>query len=219
MFLATHLPAPLPTPSLSTSLLVEESSSPSTTAALEHFDTIIRRALGRSTFGFGPGTHLNATSENYWWARWLPTTDSILAATTMIVFFLGLFLVLLALKLVLGMLLLKFARNRYKGMKKREHESQPQPQPQPQTSTQTQTQAPPKDKEKEKETYNTEGRRIGSWGMTELDDDKRHYIYEDDTERLRVMKEKETRGREKSDKMGLNEFNKISRYDMVKRIW
>ncbi|RAL62676.1 hypothetical protein DID88_004519 [Monilinia fructigena] len=41
MFLATHLPPPLP--STATSLSVE--SSPATTAALEHFDTIVRKAL------------------------------------------------------------------------------------------------------------------------------------------------------------------------------
>ncbi|KUJ12332.1 DUF747-domain-containing protein [Mollisia scopiformis] len=183
MFLATHLPSPLPSPSLSTSLSVE-SSSPSTTAALDHFDTIIRRALGGSPL---PG---------HWM---IPDTDSLLAATTMIVFFLGLFLVLLALKLVLGMLLLKFARNRYKSMKKREHESQ--------------------SKNGEKENYNTEGKRLGSWGMTEMDEDKKRWIFEDDKEALRVGREKEAKWREKSERMGLQEFGKISRYEMVKRIW
>jgi F0F1-type ATP synthase membrane subunit b/b' len=148
---------------------------------------------------------LNSSEETWWWVR-LPNTDSILAATTMIVFFLGLFLVLLALKLVLGMLLLKFARNRYKGIKKREHESQTQSQ---------QSQG----KEKEKESYNTEGKRLGSWGMTEMEEDKKRWIYEDDKETLRSMKEKEGKWREKSDKMGIQEFGKISRYDMVKRIW
>ncbi|CZR52268.1 related to membrane protein [Phialocephala subalpina] len=204
MFLATHIPPPIPlssTTSSSTSL--SESSSPSTTAALEHFDTIIRRALGRSTFGFGPGTGLDGDGAGYW--SWMPDTDSILAATTMLVFFLGLFLVLLALKLVLGMLLLKFARNRYKSMKKREHESQKAPEA--------------SGKEKEKENYNTEGRRLGSWGMTEMDEDKKRWIYDDDKEHLRVMREKEQKWREKSERMGMQEFGKISRYEMVKRIW
>lgn len=205
MFLATHLPPPIPlssTTSSSTSL--SESSSPSTTAALEHFDTIIRRALGRSTFGFGPGTG-GGEGNGYW--SWMPDTDSILAATTMLVFFLGLFLVLLALKLVLGMLLLKFARNRYKSMKKREHEAQKQ-------SAQPDGQAQPP-----KENYNTEGRRLGSWGMTETDEDKKRWIYDDDKEHLRGMREKEQKWREKSERMGIQEFGKISRYEMVKRIW
>ncbi|KAE8453265.1 hypothetical protein EG329_011332 [Mollisiaceae sp. DMI_Dod_QoI] len=224
MFLATHLPPPINIPpnssaSSSTSLSVE-SSSPSTTAALEHFDTIIRRALGRSTFGFGSGTSTPGDGNGIWW---LPNTDSILAALTMLVFFLGLFLVLLALKLVLGMLLLKFARNRYKSMKKREHASQNSPQPQSQSqsqSSQTQVQAQSKpEKGPEKESYNTEGRRLGSWGMAETDDDKKRWIYEDDKETLRVLKEKEAKWREKSDRMGIQEFGKISRYEMVKRIW
>lgn len=99
-------------------------------------------------------------------------------------------------------------------MKKREHESQ----------TQNQTQQSQQGKDKDKDIHSNmnttaEGKRLGVWGMTELDDDKKRWIYEDDKETLRVMKEKEGRGREKSDRMGLNEFGKISRYDMVKRIW
>lgn len=86
-------------------------------------------------------------------------------------------------------------------MKKREHEAQAQ------------------GKEKEKESFDTEGKRLGVWGMTEMDDDKKRWIYEDDKETLRGMREKEGKWREKSDRMGIQEFGKISRYDMVKRIW
>ena len=187
MFLATHVTPQLP--STATSLSVE--SSPATTAALEHFDSIIRRALGRAAFGIpDPGASV----------RWyLPTTDDAIAALTMLVFFLGAFLVLLACKLVLGMVLLRFARNRYSSMKKRENQS-----------------------------YDTGGKRVGGWGMVEVDDDKRRWIYDDDPEGLKKLREREKNAKEKSEKTGEKgekgaggmDFSKISRYEMsAKRIW
>jgi hypothetical protein len=180
MFLATHLPPPIP--STATALSVE--SSPATTAALEHFDNIIRKALGRSAFGIP-----DPTATNRWY---LPSADDVIAALTMLVFFLGAFFVLLACKLVLGMLLLKFARNRYRSMKKREHQS-----------------------------YDTGGKRVGGWGMVEVDDDKKRWIYNDDPETLRKLKEKERAAKEKAEKEGVGQdFGKISRYEMsAKRIW
>ncbi|KAB8293777.1 hypothetical protein EYC80_009262 [Monilinia laxa] len=179
MFLATHLPPPLP--STATSLSVE--SSPATTAALEHFDTIVRKALGRSTFGLP-----NPNSTTPWY---LPSTDDVIASLTMIVFFLGAFFVLLACKLVLGMLLLKFARNRYRTMKKREHRS-----------------------------YETGGKRVGGWGMVEVDDDKKRWIYDDDPETLKKLRDKERLARDKEKVGAVNDFSKISRYEMAaKRIW
>lgn len=145
---------------------------------------------------------------------------------------------LLALKLVLGMVLLKFARDRYRGMKKREveslssqpsqppHSSQHQPSQPSQNPSQNQSKSenqsqnqPQPQPQKEKENFNTEGKRLGSWGMTELDDDKKRWIYDDERDTLRVMREKEAKWREKSERMGLQEFAKISRYEMVKRIW
>ncbi|KAM0125630.1 hypothetical protein ACHAO1_010522 [Botrytis cinerea] len=179
MFLATHLPPPLP--STATSLSVE--SSPATTAALEHFDTIVRKALGRSTFGLP-----NPDSITPWY---LPSTDDVIASLTMIVFFLGAFFVLLACKLVLGMLLLKFARNRYSTMKRREHRS-----------------------------YETGGKRVGGWGMVEVDDDKKRWIYDDDPETLKKLREKERLARDKEKVGAVHDFSKISRYEMAaKRIW
>ncbi|KAF7889342.1 uncharacterized protein EAF01_010835 [Botrytis porri] len=179
MFLATHLPPPLP--STATSLSVE--SSPATTAALEHFDTIVRKALGRSTFGLP-----NPNSITPWY---LPSTDDVIASLTMIVFFLGAFFVLLACKLVLGMLLLKFARNRYSTMKMREHRS-----------------------------YETGGKRVGGWGMVEVDDDKKRWIYDDDPETLKKLREKERLARDKEKVGAVHDFSKISRYEMAaKRIW
>ncbi|CZS96211.1 related to cytomegalovirus gH-receptor family protein [Rhynchosporium graminicola] len=177
MFLATHVPSPVA--STATALSVE-SASPATTAALEHFDNIIRRALGRSTFGIP-----DPLAKNPWY---LPSADDAIAALTMLVFFLGAFFVLLACKLVLGMLLLKYARNRYATMKKRENQS-----------------------------YTAEGKRLGIWGMSEVDEDKNRWIYDDDPETLKKMKEKEKIGKEKAEKS--QDFGKISRYEMIKRIW
>ncbi|KAL2069984.1 hypothetical protein VTL71DRAFT_14664 [Oculimacula yallundae] len=177
MFLATHIPSPVA--STATALSVE-SATPATTAALEHFDNIIRRALGRSTFGIP-----DPLATNPWY---LPSADDAIAALTMLVFFLGAFFVLLACKLVLGMLLLKFARNRYATMKKQEHQS-----------------------------YTAEGKRLGIWGMSEVDEDKKRWFYDDDPETLKKMKEKEKAGKQKAEKS--QDFGKISRYEMVKRIW
>jgi hypothetical protein len=179
MFLATHVPPPIP--STATALSVEgATTSPATTAALEHFDNLIRRALGRSTFG---------TSDNLISNPWyLPSADDAIAALTMLVFFLGAFLVLLACKLVLGMLLLRFARNRYQDLKKRENRN-----------------------------YNTEGKRLGAWGIVEMDEDKRRWLYDDDPENLKKLKEKERATKEKAG--AEQDFGKISRYELVKRIW
>jgi hypothetical protein len=184
MFLATKITPPIP--SVTTSLSVE-SASPATTAALEHFDTIIRRALGRSAFGIpSPSAHMK------WY---LPSSDDFIATLTMLTFFLGAFFVLLALKLVLGMILLRFARNRYADMKKREFQN-----------------------------YDTGGKRVGGWGMIEVDEDKRRWIHEDDAEGLRRLREKERVGREKAEKAVMegkaSDFSRVSRYEMsAKRIW
>ena len=179
MFLATHLPSTIP--STATDISAEPAESPVTTAAFEHFDKIIRRALGRSTFGIPDPT---ATSAWY-----LPTADDVIAALTMLTFFLGAFFVLLACKLVLGMLLLKFARNRYRDMKKREHIN-----------------------------YDTGGKRLGGWGMVEVDDAKKRWIYDDDPERLKNQKEKEKTGKSNKGDAG-QDLGNVSRFDMVKRIW
>lgn len=179
MFLATNVP--LPIPSTATSLSVDSTSttSPANTAALQHFDAIIRRALGRSSFGAG-----GDPATGSWWSA-----DDVIAFVTMLIFFLGVFFVLLALKLVLGMLLLGFARSRYKGMK-----------------------------EREKEGAGTGGRRIGGWGVVEVDDDKKRWIYQDDPEGARASREREKAMRDKQDKG--NDFSGVSRYTMAaKRIW
>lgn len=185
MFLATRVP--LPFPSTATSISLESATaSPATTAALQHIDDIVRRALGRSAFGAGDPTLAPKTS--FW------DVDNLIALTTMAGFFLILFLALLAFKLILGMCLLSFARRRYKGMKERENTS-----------------------------VHAEGRRVGGWGVVEVDEDKRRWIYQDDPDGARKLREKERDVKEKERRInreGGESFGGISRYAMAaKRIW
>lgn len=186
MFLATHLPPPLS--SSATALSVEsaaESTPTAAAAALEHFDNIIRMALGRSTFGVGPDGN-----PRPWYSL---SMDDIIASATFLLFFLVVYMVALICKLVLGMVLLRFARNRYRTMKEREQLS-----------------------------LDTKGKRVGGWGMIEVDDEKKKIIYESDLEGRKAMQEREKKAAEKEkagDKKGVD-FERVTRYEMAaKRIW
>ncbi|KPI39443.1 Endoplasmic reticulum membrane protein 65 [Cyphellophora attinorum] len=108
------------------------------------------------------------------------------------------FLVALAIKLILGMILLAFARNRYRSMKEREKEP----------------------------IYHVEGgRRVGGWGVVEVDEDKRRSIYDDDPDGLRALQEREARDKAKREShrgagVAVDSFDRVRRYEMVaKRIW
>ncbi|KAJ9667291.1 hypothetical protein H2201_002492 [Coniosporium apollinis] len=186
MFLATHMP--LPIPSTATSLAVESASaatSPATTAALAHIDAVFRRALGRSSFGAGA-----AAGDASWWSLSAWTLDDVIAFVTMGVVFLVAYLLLLTLKLVLGMALLSFARSRYRDMK-----------------------------ERERAVVDTAGKRVGGWGVVEVGEEKRRWIYADDPEGLRALREREERARSKEEKGG-DKLGGVRRYSMVaKRIW
>jgi len=177
MFVATHMPAPLP--SAKTALSTEATAAP--TAALAQLDGILRRALGKSSFGAG--------GESTGLFSW--SVDDAIALGTMVLFFLVLYLVLLLCKLVLGMILLSFARGRYRGMKERERES-----------------------------YDTHGKRVGGWGVVEVDDEKRRWIYDGDEEGLRKLRDREQRDREKRGKEEVLKLDGVGRYMMAaKRIW
>jgi hypothetical protein len=145
----------------------------STTAALsKHFDDLIRQ---------------------------LPTyisSSPAFANFSTILTFVLVFLVLLTLKLVLGMLLLAFARSRYRSMKEREEKKNP--------------------------IHHVEGgKRVGGWGVVEVDDDKRRWIYEGDEEGKRQLREREEREKIRREQgVGDGAFDKVKRYEMVaKRIW
>lgn len=188
MFLATHMPLPIPSTATAIENMTEAAdagSSPATTAALQHIDLVFRRALGRSSFGAAP------TSASNFLTGW--SIDDIIALSTMLLFFFVLYLFLLAFKLVLGMALLSFSRSRYKGMKERERAS-----------------------------YETQSRRVGGWGVVEVDEDKRRWVYEGDEEGLRHLREREARAREKAKGGGGAELklDGVGRYMMAaKRIW
>ncbi|KAF2421175.1 DUF747-domain-containing protein [Tothia fuscella] len=201
MFLATHMPPPLPSSGTSiVEVAANETVTPvTTTAALTHIDLLFRRALGRSTFGGATSSTSNTPTSSsfsflsYW------SLDDIIAFTTMLLVFLVIYLILLALKLVLGMVLLSLSRRRYRGMK-----------------------------EREKMVSDTDGKRIGGWGVTEVDEEKRRWIYRDDEVGLEKLRERDRRGerereRGKEGKEGKGsgvDFGRVMRYDMVaKRIW
>ncbi|KAF2210784.1 hypothetical protein CERZMDRAFT_44280 [Cercospora zeae-maydis SCOH1-5] len=182
MFLATHMPPSIPASATSLSLEAETTDTSSVImVALHNFDNVLRRALGSSTFGAGK----HAESTYRWW-----TLDDFIALATMVIFFLVIYLVFLALKLILGMALLSYSRNRYRDMKTREEQR-----------------------------VDTHGRRVGGWGAVEVDEDKRRWIYGDDLESLAKLKEKESRGRQQADQTTLK-LDNVDRYTMVaKRIW
>ena len=78
-------------------------------------------------------------------------------------------------------------------------------------------------KEREKESVHAEGRRVGGWGVVEVDEDKRRWIYMDDPEGARKSRERErAAAREKGEaRVGdASGFERVERYSMVaKRIW
>ncbi|KAL3479975.1 eukaryotic membrane protein family-domain-containing protein [Aspergillus californicus] len=123
------------------------------------------------------------------------------------------FVLLLIFKLILGMVLLTYARSRYKTMKQRETE----------TATPTPSSATPGVSEGNGATrprdYIVEGsRRVGGWGSVEVNEDHRRWIYVDDQESLRKLKEKESKAKSsRSDDLHLDH---VQRYEMAaKRIW
>ncbi|KAJ0348056.1 hypothetical protein COL26b_007292 [Colletotrichum chrysophilum] len=192
MFLSTRIPTPLPE-STQTSLSVESAtpSSPVMVAALDRLDTLLRDALGRAVYGYpyaSPGVKARS-----WWS-W--TSDDVIAAVTMIVVFFIAFLVLLVIKLLLGMILLRYSRNRYAKMKRKEHL----------VAT----------GQEERESYDTKGKRVGGYGHIEVTEDRRRWIHADEKEGLKGGK-----GRvQKAEKPPESDYNGVYRYEMVaKRIW
>lgn len=204
MFLATHMPAPIPR-STQTSLSVESSTptSPAVTAALDRLDNIIRNALGRSVYGLEDEPVLNATAtgtRRFSWLSW--NTDDAIAMVTLLLVVLIVWLVLLIVKLFLGMLLLRYSRDRYARMKIREHA----------VAT----------GKADKESYDAKGKRVGGFGAVELGDDRRRWIYADDPDGLKKVRDRDKKMEERREKGGDGEkdLSGVMRYEMVaKRIW
>lgn len=196
MFLAAHFPPPLPS---AVTGVVESgagaSPSAATTKAMEGLDAVIRKALGRATYG-------EPDVVRSWWS-W--DSDDLIAFIAMAAFFLGAFLALLAIKLVLGMLLLRWARGRYEGVESRARRN---------SSSNSKSS---KDKD-----LDTKGKRLGGLGIIELDDEKKEMIYQDDPKGLEELKKRERKWKEVAERErreGAN-FEGVSRYEMSgKRIW
>ncbi|ORY61676.1 eukaryotic membrane protein family-domain-containing protein [Pseudomassariella vexata] len=198
MFLATRLPPPL-SPTATTELSLESStpSSPAMIAALDRLDSLIRNALGRAVYGY---PYANPHVRPFW----AFTSDDAIAMVTMIIVFFLAWVVLLLLKLVLGMALLKYARENYATVRMQELNINH------------------KHPDKKENSYYQPGKRIGGWGHVEVGDERRRMIYADDPEGLKRMRERERKGEEASKKMvpGEDGLEKVSRYEMIaKRIW
>ncbi|KAI3333705.1 DUF747-domain-containing protein [Ustulina deusta] len=191
MFLATHIPSPMPT---STTELSVESSSPSSAAmvaAFEQLDTLIRHALGRAVYPH------ESSQDQPWWSF---SSDDVIALLTMLVFFFLTWIVLLIVKLLLGMLLLRYSHKRYTIMKLKEHAIATG--------------------KAEHENFSQPGQRIGAFSAVEIGDDRRKWIYEDDPEGLKSMRDRERKTQEKLKGKGEDGLVKVVRYEMVaKRIW
>ncbi|KAL0943071.1 cytomegalovirus gh-receptor family [Colletotrichum truncatum] len=192
MFLSTRIPTPIPE-STQTSLSVESAtpSSPVMVAALDRLDTLLRDALGRAVYGDPYGAS-NVKTRSWW--SW--NSDDVIAAVTMIVVFFIAFLVLLIIKLLLGMVLLRYSRNRYANMKRKEH----------MVAT----------GQEEREVYDAKGKRVGGYGHIEVTEDRRRWIHADEKEGLKGGK-----GRvQKTEKPPEGDYNGVYRYEMIaKRIW
>lgn len=172
MFLATHVPSPLPPSSASTTIAV-----PAPTA-------LFPEAVSAFLNNFLPDTPTRIPFTTI-------TPDALLTLLTTALAFLLVYLALLACKLLLGIALLHFARTRYRSMK-----------------------------ELEEQNFRAEGKRAGGWGIVEVDDEKKRWIYADDPDGLRKSQERENQARKpRAADGGINLMN-VDRYSMVaKRIW
>lgn len=206
MFLTAWLPQlPASTPSDTTSLSSihrHYSSAPSPSSAPFTLKTAIPNSINHIT-SFLQSIIANAT----------PPSAMSIPVFTIIIVLTG-YAVLLILKLVLGICLLSFARSRYKAMKIREQEELFRSTSGNVGQKSSQGSAPPRARE-----FVVEGgRRVGGWGVVEVEDDKKRWIYADDPEGLRKVKEREEKA--KSGKDTGVDIEGVKRYEMVaKRIW
>jgi hypothetical protein len=157
---------------------------------------------GDPHIGDGSTASATTTGAGAWWGlRW--SSDDAVAAATMAVVFLLVFLALLIVKLLLGMVLLRYSRDRYARMKTREHAVA--------------------SGVAERESHDAKGsKRVGGRGQVEMGEERRRWIYADDPEGLGKAREREKRnagmGRGGGD--GGKDIGGVMRYEMVaKRIW
>ncbi|KAK8069888.1 hypothetical protein PG994_006504 [Apiospora phragmitis] len=173
MFLSTHLPPPIPTSTASTDLSVESSapSSPAMMAALEHLD-----------------------SERPFWVF---TSDDAIALLTMATFFFLAWVILLVVKLILGMALLRYSRDRYAATRMKEQSIV--------------------SRQEKRESFYQPGKRVGGLGAVEIGEERRRMIYADDPEGLKRMEARDRKGAEAAKKMEMGDdgLEKVTRYEMI----
>ncbi|KAL2861530.1 eukaryotic membrane protein family-domain-containing protein [Aspergillus pseudodeflectus] len=160
---------------------------------------------------------ITAAHAEAWFRRFLANAIPSPAQSVYIftvVLILTAFVLLLILKLLLGMVLLVYARSRYKSMKQREMELATPPLTSATANALDGTAAP------RARDYTVEGsRRVGGWGTVEVNEDHRRWIYLDDPEGLRKLKEKEGQKGKTSRGEDLH-LDHVQRYEMAaKRIW
>ena len=204
-------------PTSTTELSVESTSTPSSpamVAALERLDTIIRNALGRSVHG-DPSAAAPDPTSSAWWANF--TSDDAIALLTMLLFFFLAWIVLLIIKLVLGMALLRYARSRYAATVIRE-----QHQTVAAASGRDDNTSTSSNSNAIHNNFSQPGKRIGPWGATEVGDERRRRLYEDDPDGLQRMRERERKTEERfRDTRADDGLARVYRYEMgvSKRIW
>ncbi|EGD95048.1 hypothetical protein TESG_02543 [Trichophyton tonsurans CBS 112818] len=170
-----------------------------------------------------------------------PSPESFVPIFTVILVLL-LYITLLLGKLVLGMILLGYSRTRYKNMKYREREyaaqqkreQRRQQQQQYMRSTSPLPHAPSLPTQTiESSSFNSAsnsnsdmiegGRRGGGWGAVEVGEDKRRWIYVDDPDGLRRLRDREAKSRGDNpggSGSGAHGLENVKRYEMAaKRIW
>lgn len=191
-----------------------ESSAPSSAAmmaALEHLDSVIRNALGRAVYG-----HPYSSPQER--PFWVFTSDDAIALLTMATFFFLAWVVLLVVKLILGMALLRYSRDRYAATRMREQALNASASA---SSGQQQGGGSSKGSSK-RESFYQPGKRIGGFGAVELGEERRRMIYADDPEGLKRMDARDRKGAEMAKKMEVGDdgLEKVTRYEMIaKRIW
>lgn len=178
-------------------------ASPDASPSPSTLASILRLALGHSSFGSATASPDAAPLMSF--RYWTSfTSDDLISLATMAGVFAILFSLLLLFKLLLGMALLEYARRRYKGMKERENMD-----------------------------VDTKGKRVGGWGVVEVSDEKRRWIYKGEEDGWKA-RGSETGTNATQDDEGIethnnakiskskakDDWSNVRRYDMVaKRIW
>ena len=220
MVLATHADTPVAASASSTQVSLSSvgsaAPSPAFAAALDRLDNLLRNALGRAVYGSDPYAPLNAdlgfgAATSRLWSTlggpWRWNSDDAVAALTMLVVFLIAFFALLVVKLVLGMVLLRYSRDRYARMMVREAALAAA------TSTVAAASASASCStaataggsgeaavaaarsvlDRERDALEARGKRVGPNAQVEIGEDRRRWIHLDDPDGLRKVRDRDRR--------------------------